>query len=33
MDLAEEREYSTPIPGKIKNPYEETALEDENENP
>jgi uncharacterized protein (DUF58 family) len=33
MDLAEEREYSTSIPGKIGSPIEDTSLEDENETP
>jgi hypothetical protein len=33
MDLAEEREDSTSIIGKIKSPTEETTLEDENETP
>jgi hypothetical protein len=33
MDLEEEREDSTPMPGKIGNLAEETTSEEENENP
>jgi hypothetical protein len=33
MDIVEEREDSSPIPGKIGNPAEETTLVDENEIP
>jgi hypothetical protein len=33
MDLEEKREYSSPMPGKIKNSVEETTPEEENETP
>ena len=33
MDIGEEREDSTPMPGKIGNLAEETTPEDENETP
>jgi hypothetical protein len=33
MDLEEEREYSSLVPGKIENPAKETTPEDENKTP
>ena len=33
MHIEEEREYSTPMPGNIRNPDEDTAREDENKTP